>query len=125
MGTAGAEELYERHWRERALPARREPFEGFDFTGFWNDSDYALNQYVGAPATDWAVADAERELGYKLPAAYIWLMKRHNGGVPARTEFPAEIPTSWDDHCVAIAGIYGIGRDKQYSLCGPLGSRHL
>ena len=31
----------------------------------------------------------EEELGYKLPAAYIWLMKQHNGGIPVNTCYPA------------------------------------
>ena len=45
-------------------------FDNFDFTNFWEDDAYAL-----------------QELGYKLPASYIWLMKQHNGGIPADTCF--------------------------------------
>ena len=58
------------------------PFEGFDFTGFWDDCDYALKAYVCDPPTDQLIAEIEQELGYKLPASYIWLMKQHNGGIP-------------------------------------------
>ena len=101
------------------------PFEGFDFTNFWNDSEYALDKYVSEPPSDELIADIEKELGYKLPASYISLMKQHNGGTPVNTCYPTNEPTSWAEDHVAITGIYGIGRDKQYSLCGELGSRFL
>lgn len=100
-------------------------FEGFDFTDFWDDSDYAEKEYIGAAPGDELIASVEQELGYKLPASYIWLMKRHNGGIPARTCFPTDEPTSWAEDHVAITGIMGIGREKRYSLCGELGSRFM
>lgn len=52
-------------------------FEGFDFSNFWEDSEYALKEYVSEPPTDEMIDSVERELGYKLPASYIWLMKQH------------------------------------------------
>ncbi|GGH11718.1 SMI1/KNR4 family protein [Paenibacillus segetis] len=98
------------------------PFEGMDLTGFWDDSDYAVREYVSATPTDELIASVEEELGYKLPASYIHLMKQHNGGVPNTTCFPTEDPTSWAEDHIAITGIMGIGREKSYSLCGDLGS---
>lgn len=98
-------------------------FEGFDFTDFWDECDYADKQYVSEPPSDELIAEIEEELGYKLPASYIWLMKQHNGGFPVKTACPSEGPTSWaDDHC-AIQGILSIGRDKPNSLCGEMGSQ--
>ena len=38
-------------------------------------------QYTEEAPSDELIASVEQELGYKLPASYIWLMKRHNGGV--------------------------------------------
>lgn len=105
---------------EQAEPAV--PFEGMDLSAFWDDSDYALKEYVLKPPGDQLIASVEAELGYKLPASYIALMKQHNGGVPYNTCFPTEQATSWAEDHVAITGIMGIGRDKQYSLCGELGS---
>ncbi len=99
-----------------------EPFEGFDFTGFWDDSSYALKSYVSAPPTDEEIASIEEELGYKLPASYIALMKLHNGGVPFNTCFPTDEATSWSEDHIAITGIMGIGRKKSYSIGGDLGS---
>ncbi len=98
------------------------PFEGMDLSGFWDDSDYALREYVSASPTDELIASVEEELGYKLPASYISLMKQHNGGVPYNTCFPTEDATSWAEDHIAITGIMGIGREKSYSLCGDLGS---
>ena len=36
----------------------------------------ALKEYVSDPPSDELIASVEEELGYKLPAAYIWLMKQ-------------------------------------------------
>lgn len=99
--------------------------EGFDFSNFWEDSEYALKEYVSEPPTDEMIDSVERELGYKLPASYIWLMKQHNGGVPVNTCFPTNEPTSWAEDHVAITGIFGIGREKDYSLCGTMGSQFM
>lgn len=103
----------------------RSMFEGFDFSNFWEDSEYALKEYVSEPPTDEMIASVERELGYKLPASYVWLMKQHNGGVPVNTCFPTQEPTSWAEDHVAITGIFGIGREKDYSLCGTMGSQFM
>ncbi len=100
-------------------------FKSFDFTNFWDDCDYAKKEYIGPPPSDELIAEVERELGYKLPASYIWLMKRHNGGIPVNTCFPTDTPTSWAEDHVAITGIFGIGREKRYSLCGEFGSRFM
>ena len=101
------------------------PFEGFDLTNFWDDNWYALKEYVSDPPSDELIASVEEELGYKLPASYIWLMKQHNGGIPVNTCCPCDEPTSWAEDHVAITGIFGIGREKSYSLCGELGSQFM
>ena len=49
-------------------------FEGFDFTNFWEDSAYALEEYVSKPPSDELIASVELELGYKLPSSYIYLV---------------------------------------------------
>ena len=101
------------------------PFEGFDFTDFWDDSDYARKAYLCEPPTDVLIAELEQELGYKLPESYIWLMKQHNGGIPHKQCFPTDVPTSWADDHIAIEGIMGIGRNKTYAIGGELGSRFM
>ena len=104
---------------------KNRPFENFDFTDFWDDDEYAMNEYIGAPPTEEMIEETERELGYKLPESYIWLMKQHNGGIPFNVCFPCDEPTSWADDHVAITGIMGVDKDKIYSLCGQLGSRFM
>ncbi len=99
------------------------PFKGFDFSQFWDDDEYALEEYVSEPPTDELIVEIEQELGYKLPNSYIWLMKQHNGGIPFHTNHPTNEPTSWAEDHIAITGIMGIGRDKRYSLGGEFGSR--
>jgi hypothetical protein len=111
--------------RKRRASERAEkvvPFDGMDLSAFWDDSDYARKEYVSEPPGDELISSVEEELGYKLPASYIALMKEHNGGVPHNTCYPTEQATSWAEDHVAITGILGIGRAKMYSLCGELGS---
>lgn len=92
---------------------------------FWDDNPYALSHYVGKPATDADIADAEAELGYKLPAAYVALVKLKNGGCPERTRHRTATRTSWSKDHVAITGIMGIDRRRMYSLRGGLGSQFM
>ena len=89
----------------------------FNWTGFWKDTDYAFESYIGRDVTDEDIKNAEAELGYILPTAYIELLKNHNGGVVNKNCFIND-----DDDCVYITGIYGIDRDKKYSLLGEMGN---
>ncbi len=102
------------------------PFENFDFSDFWEDDDYSLREYVEDPPSDDLVRSIEAELGgYRLPAAYIELARRHNGGTPRRTAFPTTEPTGWAEDHIEITGILAVGRTKTYSLCGALGSNFM
>ncbi|MFF8913054.1 hypothetical protein ACF08M_06960 [Streptomyces sp. NPDC015032] len=38
-------------------------FEGFDGAGFWEDSSYALENYVETPPSPELIASLEEELG--------------------------------------------------------------
>ncbi|KAB8135737.1 SMI1/KNR4 family protein [Gracilibacillus oryzae] len=97
-------------------------FENFDLTDFWDDDEYAKENYISAPPDDEMIKQIETQLGYKLPSSYIWLMKQHNGGVPHKTCYPTSVPTTWAEDHIAITGIYGIGFEKSYSLGGDTGS---
>lgn len=98
-------------------------FAGFNMKEFWEESEYAEEEYVGEPLTKDLVASVERELGYKLPRAYVELMKHQNGGIPKKTHHRTKERTSWAEDHIAITGIYSIGREKAYSLCGDMGSQ--
>ncbi len=98
-------------------------FDNFDLADFWdNSSEWAREGYVGEKLTDDLILSIESELGYRLPASYIELMRNQNGGITHRDCFPTERRTTWAHNHVAITGILGIGRDKTYSLSGSLGS---
>jgi hypothetical protein len=96
----------------------RSEFTGFDLSTFWEDSDYATENYVDAPPTPQVIKAVEAKLGYKLPAAYVELALIQNGGIPRNTNHRTDAPTSWSDDHIAITGIYSIGSNKLYSLCG-------
>ena len=69
-------------------------FEDFDFTDFWND-DVENMDLIGESPSDELIAEIEKELDYKLPASYIWLMKQHNGGLVKKTDFLVTVSNSW------------------------------
>ncbi len=98
-------------------------FGNVDVARFWEYSEYAQENYVGEQLTDDIRVSIESELGYRLPDAYVELMRHQNGGLPLRTQHRTTEPTSWAEDHVAITGLYGIGRNRPYSLCGSMGSR--
>lgn len=85
---------------------------------FWESSDYSNRTYVLEPVSDAALESVQFELGYKLPASYVALMRTQNGGIPRFTCYRTTSGTSWSADHIAITGIYGIGRSKPNSLCG-------
>ncbi|MBF0104522.1 MAG: SMI1/KNR4 family protein [Deltaproteobacteria bacterium] len=98
-------------------------FKGVDLSDFWEDSDYAREEYIDNPLTGGKVAAVEEQLGYKLPAAYVALSKSQNGGIPKRTNHRTPTPTSWSENHIAVSGIYSIGDSKPCSLLGSFGSK--
>ena len=79
------------------MTAKR-PFDGFDFEGFWADLPYSLENYVEPPPSEELIASIEQELGgYRLPAAYVDLALRHNGGLVNRNCHPMKQRTGWSE----------------------------
>jgi hypothetical protein len=97
----------------------------FDPSTFWEDSDYAAEAHTEPAPSNELIARVEADLGYRLPAFYVALMRVRNGGIPRNTCFPTTEATSWADDHIAITSIVGIGYDKLYSLCGGLGSQFM
>jgi len=100
-------------------------FQNIDLSSFWEDSDYARKEYVCPPVTSGRVKEIETVLGYKLPGSYVELMKTQNGGHPVNRAMPCKEPTSWARDHIAITGLFGIGNEKTWSLCGGLGSQFM
>ena len=98
-------------------------FADFDLEQFWKPSEYAEREYIGVSLTDEAVAGVEGELGYKLPASYIELMRSQNGGIPRKTNHRTRERTSWSKDHIAITGIFSVGGERDSSLCGETGSQ--
>ena len=96
-----------------------------DPDGFWDDGAEGAEHYVSGPPTDDLIASVEESLVFKLPACYIEMMKRHNGGIPRNRRFPIHGSEAEGLGHITISGIMGIGREKKYALCGPEGSRHI
>ncbi|NVB81963.1 MAG: SMI1/KNR4 family protein [Kofleriaceae bacterium] len=89
----------------------------------WNSGPYSAT-YIDDPLTPDKIADVERTLGYRLPAAYVELMRSQNGGLLKRgTVHPMNQRTSWSSDHIAITGIFAIGRTSSHSLCGVTGSQ--
>lgn len=98
-------------------------FGDFDASDFWENCEYAAENYVEEIPSDCTVAEVESSLGYKIPGSYIELCQTQNGGSPNSTCHRTRTPISWsDDHC-AIVGIFAIGKTAEHSLIGLMGSK--
>lgn len=111
--------------REKIKPNKNKPFEGFNFDNFWEDTEYELENYVFPSPDNATIEKVEKQLGYKLPQSYKWLMKQHNGGSPYKIFHKTNEPTTWSEEGAELTGIYAIGDKGNYSLCGGLGSRFM
>lgn len=63
-------------------------FVNFNLSNFWEESEYALKEYVEDYPSDELIKSIESELNYKLPNSYVSLMKLQNGGIPKTLVFP-------------------------------------
>lgn len=104
------------------MSRNRPYFADLNLDDFWETDEDALGNENGPPLTDELVAEVEEELGYKLPASYVELMRSRNGGTPRKTAHRTAEPTSWADDHVRVTSIFSIGFDGDTSLCGELGS---
>lgn len=97
-----------------------------DLKNLWDDSEYSIENYVGAYPTDEMIAKVEKAIGgYKLPESYIELMQIQNGGYLQRDFFLTGEESDFADGSIWVSGVYGIGFDKRYSLSGEIGSNFM
>lgn len=68
------------------------------------------------------IRTAEKSLGYRLPAAYVDLLKVRNGGDLKRSFFPTTKCPRWAEDHVAFDNIMGIGEE---GIDDELGSKYL
>lgn len=89
----------------------------------WSDFFDASTHYTGPRLTEAMIAAAEQTLGYKLPAAYLQLLRVKNGGCPKRQCCPTS-GTHWSDNHVRVVTIFGIG--GQWGIDSEqFGTRHM
>lgn len=83
---------------------------------FFTDEDH----YTGPPLTRGAIRRAQWKVGlYKLPAAYLDLLREKNGGEPKRPRIDTEFPTEPDGSSgVTIEILMGIGA-TDYTIDDP------
>jgi hypothetical protein len=77
--------------------------------GFWAD---IIDDHTGPPLTDAMVRAAEKNLGFRLPKAYIQLLQIRNGGYPRNFCFPTSSPTSWATDHIQISTLFGVGYSR-------------
>lgn len=92
-------------------------------TDFWDDNAEALQNWVLPSPTDEQVESVEERLVFKLPRAYVDMMKIHNGGIPHYRYVPVSEAGAAEKRLIEISGMLGIGQEKKHSLCGEEGSR--
>lgn len=97
-------------------------FSEEDLVDLW-EYDYAdEDPYHEATPNDEYIAAIEQKLGgYKLPAAYIELMKKHNGGYLKRDCFVMSEDNEWEAFNLSLSGLYALGEIARYSLLGEFG----
>ncbi|GAB3488958.1 SMI1/KNR4 family protein [Amycolatopsis cihanbeyliensis] len=83
------------------------------------------NFFTGVPATAEMISEAEAELGYVLPRAYLDLIRERNGGSPKAACFPTPFPTSWAEDHIKIDAILGLGGEFGIAGGAEAGSRYL
>ena len=88
----------------------------FDAQRFWKADDYDTEP----PPSAELIARMEADLGYRLPAFYVALMRTRNGGVPAATSFLLSAANGRAKERIVIITISGIGYEKRASLGGML-----
>ena len=101
-------------------------FDQFDFEGFWDKRPDAVRIAQGPVCTDEMILEAEAELGYKLPASYIWLMKQCNGGYLKRSCFPLGCELDGVGLYTEMPALKGIGMKdahSAYTINGLYGTR--
>ena len=85
-------------------------FENVNLDEIWYESEDA-KKYECGPLDDETIKKTEEQLGFKLPESYIFLMKKHNGGLLRKNYLAIKNTDGFSD----LDGIYGIG-DLNYSV---------
>lgn len=97
-----------------------QPFEGYDFTNFWNLDSEDNTKYNCGELTQNQITSCAEVIQHTIPTSYLEMLKTQNGGVPNYPYFPIEHE---EFDAIEIFVIYGIG-DKDVALNGTYGQRY-
>lgn len=97
-------------------------FEKTDLDDLWVEGEAKEKEYYydkddyecGSIESDDQIKSIEKDLGFKLPESYIFLMKKHNGGLLKKTCAQINRKKRYYD----IEGIFGIGSEGECSIYG-------
>ena len=89
-------------------------FENADLDDLWYEGDYYNKEEYecGDIESDELIESIEKDLGFKLPQSYIYLMKKHNGGILNKNCVHINKSEIFSD----LEGIFGLGRTKKHSI---------
>ena len=89
-------------------------FENVNLDELWYEGDhYDKEEYeCGDIESDDFIESIENDLGFKLPKSYIFLMKKHNGGILNKTCVYKKNREIFND----LEGMFGLGRTKRHSI---------
>ena len=89
-------------------------FENVDPDDLWYEGDDPEEEEYecGNDVSDDLIKSIENDLGFKLPGSYIFLMKKHNGGILKKNCARINRKKIYYD----IEGIFGIGRTQKCSV---------
>ncbi|MDO4777950.1 MAG: SMI1/KNR4 family protein [Tissierellia bacterium] len=88
----------------------------------WSEHEYYKKNCTGEPLNHEMIQDAESKLGYKLPQAYIDMMKSRNGGKLTHNYCVNKNAKSNEVNVIGIECFYSIGSEKNNSLFGKFGN---
>ena len=90
-------------------------FDNVDLDSLWYEGDYFGKEEYECDEilSDDFIEEIEKDLGFKLPESYIFLMKKHNGGILSKTCVHINRKKRYSD----IEGIFGLGKNKSCSIC--------
>ena len=89
-------------------------FENVDLDDLWYEEDDPEEEEYecGNDVSDDLIKSIENDLGFKLPQSYIFLMKKHNGGILKKNCAQINRKKRYYD----IEAIFGIGRTQNCSI---------
>lgn len=89
----------------------------------WQENAYYDKTCTGAPLSDEAIRLAEKKLGYKLPQAYLDLMRAKNGGALNKHIWLGKPLYENEYYAIFTECFYSLDDKKQNAIFGEFGNQ--